>query len=291
MQETGIRFHGPEDPLEEEMATHSSILAWKIPQTEEPSRLQSMGSQRARHDWACMRTLSCCAAAVDSFQFSEFQCPPKDKDVFLGVNTPGSLRSRGPWESLVLCFLSSTYNSVSTFLSLLASRNQEKANIFLWNCVTVLKFKLSVQFSSITVPCPTLCDLMDCSTPGLPVHHQFPEITQTHVHRIGGAIQPSHPLSSPSSAFHLSQYQGLFQWVTSHQVPKYWSLCFNISPSNEHSRMISFRMDWLDLLAVQGTLKSLVQHHSSKASILWDSAFFIVQLSHPYLARWTFVDK
>ena len=136
---------------------------------------------------------------------------------------------------------------------------------------------------------------MDCSTPGLPVHHQLPEFTQTHIHCAGDAIQSSHPLSSPSPpAFNLSQHQGLcIRW------PKYWSFSFSISPSNEYSGLISFRRDWLDLLAVQGTLKSLLQHHSSKASILWHSAFFIVQLSHPYmstrktiaLTRWTFVGK
>ena len=114
-------------------------------------------------------------------------------------------------------------------------------------------------------------------------------------------IQPSHPLSSPSPpALNLSQHQGLFQWVSSlHQVAKYWSFSFSISPSNEHPGLTSIRMDWFDLLAVLGTLKSLLQHHSSKASILWRSAFFIVQLSHPYmttgktiaLTRWTFVGK
>ena len=140
---------------------------------------------------------------------------------------------------------------------------------------------------------------MDCSMPSLPVHHQLPEFTQTHVHWVGDAIQPSHPLLSPSPPdLNLSQHQGLFKWVSSlHQVPKYWSFNFNISPSNEYSGLISFRMDGLDLLAVQGTLKSLLQHHSSKASILWCSAFFIVHLLHPYmttgktiaLTRWTFV--
>ena len=110
---------------------------------------------------------------------------------------------------------------------------------------------------------------MNHSTPGLPVLHQLPEFTQTHVHRVGDAIQPSHPLSSPSPpAPKPSQHQGLFQWVSSsHQVAKYWSFSFNNSPSNEYPGLISFRMDWLDLLAVQGTLKSLLQHHSSKASI------------------------
>ena len=115
---------------------------------------------------------------------------------------------------------------------------------------------------------------MDCSTPGLPVHHQLLEFTQTHVHWVGDAIQPSHPLWSPSSpAPNPSQHQSLFQWVSSscdqrRKWPKYWSFSFSISPSNEHPGLISFRMDWLDLLAGQGTLKSLLQHHSSKASSL-----------------------
>ena len=130
---------------------------------------------------------------------------------------------------------------------------------------------------------------------------KLPEFTQTHAHRVGDAIQPSHPLSSPSPpAPNPSQHQGLFQWVSSlHEWPKYWSFSFSISPSNEHSGLISFRMDWLDLLAVQGIFKSLLQHHSSKASIYWHSAFFTIQLSHPYmttgktiaLTRWTFVGK
>ena len=142
---------------------------------------------------------------------------------------------------------------------------------------------------------------MDCSTPGLSVHHQLPEFTQTHVHWVGDAIQLSHPLSNPSPpTFNLSQHQGLFQRVSSsHQVAKVWSFSFSISPFNKYSGLISFRTDWLDLLAVQGTLTSLLQHHSSKASILWHSAFFIVQLSHPYmttgqtiaLTTWTFVGK
>ena len=137
--------------------------------------------------------------------------------------------------------------------------------------------------------------------PGLPVHCQLPEFTQTHVHWVGDAIQPSNPLSSPSTpTFNLSQDQSLFKRVSfSHQMAKYWSFSFSISPSNEYLGLISFRMDWLDLIAVQGTLKRLIQHHSSKASILRCSAFFIVQLSHPYmttgktiaLTRWTFVDK
>ena len=121
--------------------------------------------------------------------------------------------------------------------------------------------------------------------PGPPVHHQLSELTQTHVHCVGDAIQPSHPLSSPSPpAFHLSQHQDLFKWASSlHQVANYWSFSFSISPSNDYSGLISFRIDWLDLLAVQRILKSLLQHHSSKASILWCSAFLMVQLSYPYM--------
>ena len=132
-------------------------------------------------------------------------------------------------------------------------------------------------------------------------HHQLLESTQAHVHWVGDAIQPSPPLSSSSlPSFNLSQHKGLFQWIcSSHQVAKYWSFSFNISHSNEYSGLISFRMDWLDFLVIQGTLRSLLQHHSSKASILQCSAFFIVQLSHPYtttgitiaLTRQTFVGK
>ena len=117
---------------------------------------------------------------------------------------------------------------------------------------------------------------MDCSTPGLPVHHQFPGVDP---------IQPSHPLSSPSPpALNLFQHQGFSNKSLLHiRWPKYWSFSFSISPSNEHPGLISFRMDWLDLLVVQGTLKSLFQHCSSKASILRRSAFFTVQHSHPYM--------
>ena len=126
---------------------------------------------------------------------------------------------------------------------------------------------------------------MNCSTPGFPVHHQLLEFTQTHVHWVGDTIQPSHPLLSPSHpAFNLSQHQVFSNESVLHiRWPKYWSFSFSISFSIEYSVLISFRMDWLDLLAVQGTLKSLLQHHSSKASILWLLAFFIVQLSHPYM--------
>ena len=143
------------------------------------------------------------------------------------------------------------------------------------------------QFSSVDQLCPTLCDPMNHSTPGLPVHHQLPEFTQTHVHGICDAIQPSHPLSSPLLLPPIPPSIRVFSNESTLRMrwPKYWSFSFNISPSNEHPRLISFRMDWLDLLAVQGTLKSLLQHHSSKASISQCSAFFIVQLSHPYMTN------
>ena len=137
------------------------------------------------------------------------------------------------------------------------------------SCSGIL-FTRSNQFSSVTQLCPTLCDTMNCSTPGLPVHHQLPEPTQTHVHHVCDATQPSHPLLCPSPpAFNLSQHQVLSnESVLCIRRPKYWSFSFSISPSNEYSGLISFRIDRLDLLAVQGTLKSLLQHHSSKASIL-----------------------
>ena len=133
-------------------------------------------------------------------------------------------------------------------------------------------------YCSVARSCPMLCDPMDCSMPGFPVHHQLPELAQTSVHQVGDAIQPSHPLLPPSPpAFNLSQHQRLFnESALLLRWPKYWSFRFSIIPSNEHSGLISFRIEWFDLLAVQGTLKSLLQHHSSKASNLWCSAFFIV---------------
>ena len=189
----------------------------------------------------------------------------------------------------------------------------------------------SVQFSSVAQSCPTLCSPMNRSTPGLLVYHQLLELTQTHAHRVGDAIQPSHPLlplSPPApnpSRIRVFSIESVMP--SSHLIlcrpllllppippsirvfsnesalhirwPKYWSFSFSISPSNEHPGLISFRMEWLDLLAGQGTLKSLLQHHSSKASIFRRPAFFTVQLSHPYmttgktisLTRWTFVGK
>ena len=141
------------------------------------------------------------------------------------------------------------------------------------------------QIRSVAQSCLTLCDPMNCSVPGLPVHHQLPEFTETHIHRVSDAIQPSHPLSSPSPPAPSPSSIRVFSNESTLRMrwPKYWSFSFSIIPSNEIPRLISFRMDWLDLLAVQGTLKSLLQHHNSKPSILRRSAFFTVQLSHPYM--------
>ena len=139
----------------------------------------------------------------------------------------------------------------------------------------------SVQFSSIAELCPTLCDPMNCSTPGLPVHHQLPKFTQTHIHRVRDAIQPSYPLLSPSPPAPNPSQRVFSNESTVHmRWPKYWNFSFSIIPSKEIPGLNSFRMDWLDLLAVQGTLQSLLQHHSSKASILWCSAFFTVKCSN-----------
>ena len=161
---------------------------------------------------------------------------------------------------------------------------------------------LQVQFWSVAQPCPTLCDPMGRSTPSFPVHHHLLELAQTHVYWVTDAIiQLFHPLSFPSPpTFNLSQHQGLSNESALHiRWTKYWSFSFNMSPSNEYLGLISFKTDWLDLLAVQGTLKSLLQNHNSKASILQCSAFFILQLSHSHvttgktiaLTRWTLVGK
>ena len=140
-----------------------------------------------------------------------------------------------------------------------------------------LTCKISIRSSSVAQCCPTFCHPMDCITPGAPVLHQLPGFSQIHVHWVSEAIQPSHPLlSSSPPTFNLSLHQGLFKWVSSsHQVAKkYYNFSFSISPSNAYSELISFRINWLDLLAIQGTLQSLLQYHSSKASILSHSAFF-----------------
>ena len=160
---------------------------------------------------------------------------------------------------------------------------------------------IDVHFSSVTQLCPTLCNPMDCSMPGLPVITNSQSLLKLMSIEL---VMPSNhlnlcppllllPLIFPSIMVFSNESVLGIRW------PKYWSFSFNISPSSEYSGLISFRMDWLDLLAVQGTLKSLLQHHSSEASIHQCSAFFLVQLSHPYmttgktvaLTRWTFVGK
>ena len=156
---------------------------------------------------------------------------------------------------------------------------------------------LSVQFSSVLIHVRLLCNPMDCSTPGFSVHHHVPELAQTHVHQAGDAIQPFHSLLSLSPSIFPSIRVISNEAVLCIRWPKYWIFSFSISPSKEYSGLISFRMDWLDLLVVQGILKCLLQHHSSKSSVLWHSALFMVQLSHPYMTTgktialtiWTFV--
>ena len=152
---------------------------------------------------------------------------------------------------------------------------------------------------SVAKSCPTLCDPMNLSMPTFPVLHYLLEFAQTPVHRVSSAVQPSRHLLPPSPpALSLSQHQGLSNESTiCIRWPKYWS--FSINPSNEYSGWLPLGLDWFDLLAVQGTLKSVLQHHSSKALILQHSAFFMVQLSHPYMTAgktipltiWTFVGK
>ena len=151
-------------------------------------------------------------------------------------------------------------------------------------CIFLVSLR-SVQFSSVAQLCLTLCNPMDCCTPGFPVYHHLPKLAQTHVSWVGDYIQPSHPLSSPSPpAFNLSQHQGFFKWVSSsHQVAKVLEFQLQHQSFIWVFRTGFLRIDWFDLLAVQGTLKSLLQHHSLKASMLRHSAFFIVQLSHPYV--------
>ena len=167
---------------------------------------------------------------------------------------------------------------------------------------SVTTLLIGYQFSSVqSLSRVRLCDPMNRSTPGLPVHHKLPEFTQTHVYRVCDAIQPSHPLLSPSPPAPIPPSIRVFpnESALLMRWPKYWSFSLSISPSNEHPGLVSFRMNWMDLLEVQGTLKSLLQHHSSKASILRHSAFFTVQLSYPYmttgktiaLTRQTFVGK
>ena len=161
--------------------------------------------------------------------------------------------------------------SLESFLRQPFSLNSENKYYWLWrflaNHLSAISF--SVQFGSVTQSCLTLCDPVDYNMPGLPVNHQLHKFTHTHVHWVGDAIQSSHPMSSPSPPPLNFPSNGVFsnESVLHTRWTKYWSFSFSISPSNEYSRLISFRMDWLDILAVQGTLKSLLQHHSSTATI------------------------
>ena len=145
--------------------------------------------------------------------------------------------------------------------------------------------KCCTQFSSIAQSCPTLCDAKDCSMPGFPVLHHLPNLLKLMSVE---SVMPSnhlilyHPLLLLPSIFPSIRVFSK-ESIVCIRWPKYWSFSFSIRPSNEYSGLISFRIDWLGLLAVQGTLKSLLQHHSSKTSILRHSAFFMVQLSHPYM--------
>ena len=153
----------------------------------------------------------------------------------------------------------------------------QPVGFFILPITLALQFSRSVVFDSLRP--------MDCSTPDFPVHHQLPEFAQTHVHRDGDAIQPFYSLSSPSPLASIFSSIRVFsnESVLPIRWPKYWSFSFSISLFIDYSGLISFRIDWLYFLAVQGTLKSLLQHHSSKASVLQCSAFFMVQLSHPYM--------
>ena len=205
-------------------------------------------------------------------------CKSKTKSSFLASYflMPQCIKEWKCFQNLILKFWGQNYFSLN--------------NIIQW-----------IQFSSFDQSCPTLCDPTDCSMPGFPVHHQILELAQIHVHWVSDSIQSSHP---PSSLFLLPSIFPSMMVFSSESVvcirwPKYWSFSFSINHSNEYSGLIFFRMDWLDLLAVQGTLNSLLQHHSSNASIIWCSAFFMVQISHPYmktvktiaLTWWTFVGK
>ena len=148
-----------------------------------------------------------------------------------------------------------------------------------------LWFRYPFQHCSVNQSsCPTICRPTDCSMPGLPVPHYLPEFAQTHVHWVNDAIQQSHPLLPTSPALNLSSIRVFSsEFALCIRWPKYWSFSFSISPSNEYSGLISFGIDWFDLLVIKGTLKCLLLHRSSKSSVLWYSVFFMVHLSHPYI--------
>ena len=179
--------------------------------------------------------------------------------------------------------------------------DEQQRSSLVASCYCVL-CQLKVQFRSVTQLRPTLCDPMNCSTPGFPIDHQFPELAQTHV-EIKLVMPSNHLILCCPILFLPSIFPSIRVFsnesVLPNRWPKYWSFWFSISPSGEYSGLISFRIDSFDHLAVQGTLQSLLQHHSSKASILQQSSFFMVQFSHPYMTtgktiaftRWTFGSK
>ena len=192
MQETLAQSLGWEVPLEKGMATHSSLLAWRIPRTKGTGRLQSMGSQRVEHNWR-----------TNPFT------------IWLQIIEMVSLYNSGIYcISIVTVEHSAIFHEPVQRWNGISNKNSSLFKKMVVACIS--------QFSSVTQSCPTVCDPMNCSTPGLPVHHHLPEFTQTHVHRVNDAIQPSHPLSSPSPpAPNPSQHQSLFQWVnSSHEVAK-----------------------------------------------------------------------
>ena len=236
-QETWVWSLGWEDPLEKKMATHSSILAWRIPRTEEPGRLWSMRSQRVRHNWASRMPCS-----LLKFQPSI---------------TPQSYC----FHKLISSQLQSLHYLQSKVLYLLFSSVQSLSRVWLFATPWTAAHQASLSItSSRTPPKPMSIESV------MPFNH----LILCHPFLFLPSVFPSIRVFSNESVLPI-------RW------PKYWSFSFSISPSNEHPGLISFRMDWLDLLAVQGTPKSLLQHHSSEASVLWSSAFFMVQLSHPYM--------
>ena len=192
---------------------------------------------------------------------------------------------------MIIC--QSAYMHLNVFF---CSQEHKKIIYFFSVCVLQQEY----LFSSVAQLCPTLCDPMHHRMPDIPVHHHLLEFSQTHFHWVSDATQPSHPLPSPLLPSIFPSI-GVFPNESALHIrwPKYWTFNINMSPSNEHPGLVSIRMVWLDLLAVQEILKSLLQHHSSKAAILRNSAFCIVQLSHPYmttgktiaLTRWTVVGK
>ena len=244
MQESQVHSLGQEDPLEKGMATHSSILAWRIPWSEEPCGLQSMGLQRVRQNWAANMYYPSFSIKVSPGRNLRWLCDSSPLFSFIHKLSP--VYPVFQYIKIV------TSNIFSSFIIVHWERVSPVAFTFIYCCCCCC---------SVAKLCLTLPDPVDCSTNSCPLCEWcHPTIS-------------SHPLSSPSPpTFNLSQYHGLFYWVgSSHQWPKYWSFSFSISPSNEYSRLIFFGLEWFDLLAVQGTLKSFLQHHSFQPS-LWSNS-------------------